>query len=87
MGNHVLINLNSTIGHDVRIGDCTSIMCGVNVAGEVTIGNAVMVGSGASILNRVTVGSHSRIGMGAAVVKDVAADITVVGVPAKRTGE
>jgi len=87
VGNHVLINLNSTIGHDVRIGDCTSIMCGVNVAGEVTIGDAVMVGSGASILNRVTVGSRSRIGMGAAVVKDVTADVTVVGVPAKRTGE
>ena len=87
VGSHVLINLNSTIGHDVRIGDCTSIMCGVNVAGEVTIGSAVMIGSGASVLNRITIGDRSRIGMGAAVVKDVADNVTVVGVPAKRTGE
>lgn len=87
VGSHVLVNLNSTIGHDARIGDYTSVMCGVNIAGEVTIGDSVMVGSGACILNRITIGNKSRVGMGAAVVKDVAPDITVVGVPAKKTGE
>jgi len=81
------INLNSTVGHDTHIGDCTSIMCGVNIAGEVRIGERVMIGSGANVLNRIAIYSQSRIGMGAAVVKDVAPDITVVGVPAKQMGE
>lgn len=87
IGSHVLVNLNSTIGHDAAIGDYTSIMCGVNIAGAVTIGDSVMVGSGACILNRISVGNKSRVGMGAVVVKPVAPDTTVVGVPAKKTGE
>lgn len=87
LGDHVLVNLNTTIGHDTRIGSCTSIMCGVNVAGEVTIGESVMIGSGACILNRITVGNQCRIGMSAAVVNNVGDQLTVIGVPAKPVGQ
>ena len=83
IGSHVLINLNSTIGHDVTIGSFSSIMPGVNVAGAVKIGDGVLVGSGSNILNGVTVGNFSKIGMGSVVIWDVAADITVAGVPAR----
>lgn len=81
---HVLINLNSTIGHDTCIGAYTSVMCGANIAGEVTVGSAVMIGSGANVLNRVSIGRGSKVGMGAVVIRNVEAGITVAGVPAKQ---
>jgi len=83
IGKHVLVNLNSTIGHDVVVGDYTSIMPGANIAGEVHIGNDVLIGSGSNILNGLKVGDQSVIGAGAVVTKDVRANITVAGVPAR----
>jgi sugar O-acyltransferase (sialic acid O-acetyltransferase NeuD family) len=80
---HVLINLNCTIGHDVQVGRYTALMPGVHVSGSVTIGEEVMVGSGSVLLNRVYIGARSRIGAGSVVLKDVPADSTAVGIPAK----
>ena len=80
---HVLINLNTTIGHDCIIGAFSSIMPGVNVAGEVTIGTSVLLGSGSNIRNRVRIGDRCKVGMGAVVIRNVNDDDTVVGVPAK----
>jgi sugar O-acyltransferase (sialic acid O-acetyltransferase NeuD family) len=84
IGEHVLVNLNSTIGHDVVIGSCSSIMPGVNIAGEVCIGNATMIGSGSNIRNKVRIGNNSIVGMGSVVLNDVADSTTVAGVPAKQ---
>ena len=83
IGKHVLVNLNSTIGHDCTIEDYTSIMCGVNIAGEVNIGRSVFIGSGANILNRASLGESCTVGMGAVVQKDVLQNTTVAGVTAK----
>jgi len=83
VGEHTLVNINSTIGHDTRIGRCSSIMPGVNIAGEVAVGNEVLIGSGASVINRVVIGDRATVGMGAVVIKDVAAGTTVIGVPAR----
>ena len=83
IGSHVLINLNCTIGHGVIIGNYSSLMPGVNVAGEVTIGTSVLIGSGVNILNRVSVGANSIVGMGSVVIRDVGSDMTIAGVPAK----
>lgn len=83
LGDHVLVNINTTIGHDVNVGRCSSIMPGVNIAGEVEIGEAVLIGSGSNILNRIRIGDEARIGMGSVVIRDVAQGDTVAGVPAK----
>lgn len=83
IGEHALVNINCTIGHDTRIGRCCSIMPGVNIAGEVVVGNGVLIGSGASVINRIVVGDRSTVGMGAVVINDVLAGNVVVGVPAK----
>jgi sugar O-acyltransferase (sialic acid O-acetyltransferase NeuD family) len=83
IGSHVLINLNCTIGHGVHIGMASSIMPGVNVAGEVSVGAAVLIGSGANVINKVKLGDHCTIGMGSVVLRDVDAGVTVVGAPAK----
>jgi sugar O-acyltransferase (sialic acid O-acetyltransferase NeuD family) len=80
---HVLINLNTTIGHDVVVGECSSLMPGVNVAGNVSIGRNVLIGSGATVLNGLTIDHAATVGAGAVVTKHVAAHTTVVGVPAR----
>ena len=80
---HVLINLNCTIGHGVTIGSASSLMPGVNIAGEVKIGSSALIGSGVSVINRVNIGDNSIVGMGSVVLRDVAAGVTVAGVPAK----
>lgn len=82
LGDHVLINLNTTVGHDVRIGHCSSLMPGVNIAGGVTIGSKVLIGSGANVLNGLTIGDNVKVGSGAVVTKNVEPGQTVVGVPA-----
>ena len=83
IGEHVLLNLNCTVGHDVHIGDCTSIMPAVNIAGEVKIGKGVFIGSGANILNGLQVGDLSLVGSGSVVTKSVDNGETVVGIPAR----
>jgi sugar O-acyltransferase (sialic acid O-acetyltransferase NeuD family) len=83
IGDHVLLNLNCTVGHDSSIGSCSSVMPGVNVAGAVSIGQQVLVGSGANVMNHIHVADRSVVGMGAVVINNVASDTTVVGVPAK----
>jgi sugar O-acyltransferase (sialic acid O-acetyltransferase NeuD family) len=83
VGAHVLINLNCTIGHDTIIGDFTSVMPGVNIAGEVHLGKSVLIGAGSNIINKAKIGASCIVGMGAAVIKDVPDNTTVVGVPAK----
>jgi sugar O-acyltransferase (sialic acid O-acetyltransferase NeuD family) len=83
IGKHVLLNLNTTVGHDAVVGDYTSVMPGVNLAGNVKIGECVLIGSGANILNKIMIGDRAIIGSGAVVTKSIDAGITAVGVPAR----
>ncbi len=83
IGNHVLVNLNCTVGHDVSIGDFSSMMPGANLSGNVKIGKKVLVGTGAQILQGLTIGDEAVIGAGSVVTKNVLANAVVKGVPAK----
>ena len=83
VGAHVRINRGALIGHHTTIGALTTIQPGVNVAGACRLGPAVYVGMGAVITDRCEVGANSVIGAGAVVVKNVPANVMVLGVPAK----
>lgn len=47
-----------------------------------TIQDNVTINAGAKVIGKVSVGKNSKVGANAVVVKDVPADVTVVGVPA-----
>jgi sugar O-acyltransferase (sialic acid O-acetyltransferase NeuD family) len=88
LGRHVQINLDCTVGHDVVMGDFTTLAPGVHVSGWVHMGKRVYVGTGAAILNGssdapLVIGDDAVIGGAACVTRSVAPGTTVVGVPAR----
>ncbi len=82
LGQHVHLNVNATVSHDCRIGNFVTITPGACVSGAVTLGDEVWMGIGSSVIQQVHVADRVVVGAGAAVIRDVAADSTVVGVPA-----
>lgn len=83
IGNHVIINLDCTIGHDAILQDFVTLYPSVNVSGNTNIGYAVELGTGMQIIQGKTVGNYSIVGAGAVVVKDIPEKCTAVGSPAK----
>jgi len=79
------------IGETAQIGDDVYIYHQVTLGGtsdapgkrHPTIGNHVIIGAGAKLLGDITVGDNARIGANAVVVASVAADTTMVGIPAR----
>ena len=91
LGEHVQINLDCTIGHDVRMADFATLAPGVHVSGWVTVGRRAYIGTGASIINGtedrpLVIGDDAVVGAGACVTRSVDPGVTVVGVPAKPLG-
>lgn len=83
LGRFVTLNLNATLGHDVRIGDWCSLMVHVDIAGKVSLGEGVFAGSHSFILPGIRVGDYAVVGAGSVVTRNVPAGSTMFGVPAK----
>ena len=79
IGETAKIGDDVTIYHDVTLGG-TSLADGLR---HPQIGNGVIIGAGAQLLGPIKIGNNARIGSNAVVVKDVEAETTVVGVPAR----
>lgn len=87
LGRHVHINLDCTVGHDVVMGDYTTLAPGVHVSGWVHFGKRVYVGTGAVFVNGtanepLVIGDDVVIGAGACVTKSISYG-TWGGVPAR----
>ena len=87
-GMGIVIGETSVIEDDVLLyqGVVLGGTSGEKVKRHPTLCTGVVVGAGAIVLGPVTVGENARIGAGSVVVKDVPADATVVGVPARLAG-
>ncbi|MEQ8361404.1 MAG: acetyltransferase [Cyclobacteriaceae bacterium] len=77
-----IINLDTTVGHDVSVGAYSTIMPGCSISGNVKMGQGVLLGTGARMLQKVSIGDHATIGAGAVVTKPCPPGETWVGVPA-----
>lgn len=84
IGDHVIVNLDCTIGHDAVIDDFVTIYPSVNVSGNALIGECSELGTGTQIIQGKKVISNTIIGAGAIVVKDCLESGTYVGSPAKK---
>ncbi|MGQ0667877.1 MAG: serine O-acetyltransferase [Nitrospiraceae bacterium] len=79
------------IGETAEIGDFVTLFQGVTLGGtgkergkrHPTLGNHVVVGAGAKILGGIRIGDNVKIGANSVVLKNVPADSTVIGVPAR----
>lgn len=81
--NHIIINLDCTIGHDAILEDYTTLMPSVNVSGNVFIDKYTTVGTGTNIIQGLRIGKNSIIGAGSVVIRDIEDNCTVVGNPGK----
>ena len=83
IGDHVHVDQNVTVAHDVVVGDFARLNPHACVSGSVSIGAGALVGANATVLQGLTVHPGATVGAGAVVVRDVAANATVKGVPAR----
>ncbi|MBX3304069.1 MAG: serine O-acetyltransferase [Nitrospira sp.] len=79
------------VGETAEIGDYVTLFQGVTLGGtgkergkrHPTLGNHVVVGAGAKILGGIKIGDNVKIGANSVVLKNVPANSTVIGVPAR----
>jgi sugar O-acyltransferase (sialic acid O-acetyltransferase NeuD family) len=80
---HTTVNLNATVGHDCIVGRFSTVAPGANIAGRVHVGEGSDIGLNATIGKGLRIGEWSVIGPGTVVIKDVAAQQTLFGNPAR----
>jgi sugar O-acyltransferase (sialic acid O-acetyltransferase NeuD family) len=83
LGEHVIVNTQSVVEHDSRIGDYVTISPGCQIGGRVCLEEEVFLGTGVIILPRLKIGKGAVIGAGALVTKDVPPGCLVYGAPAR----
>ena len=93
IGKRLIIDhgMGVVIGETAEVGDDVYLYHQVTLGGtssargkrHPTLGNGVIVGAGAKILGGITIGDNARVGANAVVVNAVAANSTVVGIPAR----
>lgn len=79
--NYVILNKNTSLGHNVKMNDFSQASPGCQLGG--VVGEGTFIGLGATILPNIRVGKFSTIGAGAVVTKDLPDNCTAVGIPAK----
>ena len=83
IGRHVILNLGCTVGHDAVIEDLVTVAPSVNISGAVKVREGCDLGTGGATTQGVEIGPWSVIGAGAVVTRDIPANATAVGVPAR----
>lgn len=82
IGKHSHLNLQTTIGHDCKIGDYFTTAPKVSISGNNTIGSRVYIGTAASTKQRIVITDDTVIGLNCGVVSDINISGVYVGTPA-----
>ena len=84
VGRHVVMMPNVVLTHDDVVDDYVTFGAGVCVAGGVLIEEGAYIGSSSAVREGLTVGARAMVGMGAVVTRNIPAETTWVGVPARQ---
>jgi sugar O-acyltransferase (sialic acid O-acetyltransferase NeuD family) len=84
IGECVLINLGSQVGHDSTIGDFSSLMTNVDIGGNCKVGRHVFFGSNSTLIPEKRVNNNIRVGAGSVVINNLNKPGTYFGNPAKQ---
>jgi UDP-perosamine 4-acetyltransferase len=79
----VIVNTSAVVDHECVVGECVHLAPGALLAGRVRVEMGAFVGLGARVIQCLSVGEWAMVGAGATVIRDVAANVTVVGTPAR----
>jgi sugar O-acyltransferase (sialic acid O-acetyltransferase NeuD family) len=83
IGEHCIINVNCSFGHDTKVEDYVSIMSHTAIAGDVLVGSGCYFGLNCTVINKISLGEWSTYGAGTVVVRNMPTKIVAVGSPAK----
>ncbi len=75
VGNHCMLNFDSTIGHDVILKDHVMINPGARISGHVIIGTRVLIGANSTIFQGKTIGNDVVIDAMTYVKQDIASNV------------
>lgn len=75
--------LDSRFGHDISVGDYTTISGMTHILGNVEIGKGVFIASNAVIAPHAQIGDGAYVGLGSVVLRKVRAGKRVFGNPAR----
>jgi len=84
IGNHVQLNLSTTIGHDTVISNYVTTAPDVSISGNVNIGDCVYLGTKSSVREKITICSNTTFGLNCGIVSNITEIGTYVGTPCKK---
>jgi sugar O-acyltransferase (sialic acid O-acetyltransferase NeuD family) len=82
LGNHVHIDVNCSVDHDVVVEDFVRLSPACNLNGGVILESQVFLGTAALVIPGKRIGATALVGAGSVVIRDVPAGVTVFGNPA-----
>ena len=68
---HVLLHMNSSVGHHAEIAEHATLLPGVRVSGNVNVGKRSIIGSNSVIFQGVKIGDDNRIDCLSYIKKDL----------------
>lgn len=83
IGDHCIINTNSSINHDCVLENYVHIGPGSTLCGSVIVGQKTLIGAGSTIIPKITIGKNCIIGAGSIIVRDIPDNIKAYGNPLK----
>jgi sugar O-acyltransferase (sialic acid O-acetyltransferase NeuD family) len=87
IGDFVIANAGSNIGHDCIIESYCSLMANVDIGGSVILGEGVYIGTKATIIPKKRIFRNITIGAGTMVIRNLNKEGTYFGNPAKFIGK
>lgn len=83
IGDHVHVNVSSSIGHDAEVGAFATLSAHVDLTGGVRAGTGSFFGTSAAVLPGHSIGDWARIGAGCTLARSVNREAIVYAEPPK----